>query len=151
MNFDDELLINDKGCPILTELLPIDSVDLFPEHDHIITLSNRVEQLSIEVNTQSLKVEIEKIKRQKFQTTLKHVKRETISTNCVMSLLQHDVALMTEQVGVINNLYASETSVWGLFLIVAFQGCTRCSSQSFPIFPCQLANTLRCRSSSINY
>ena len=87
MNFNDELLINDEWCPILTELLPLDLVDLFPAHNDVIAISNRFEQLSIEVNTQSLWVEIEKIKRQKLRITLKHVKRETISTNCVMSQL----------------------------------------------------------------
>jgi len=39
---------------------------------------------------------------------LKHVKRETIPTNRVMSQLQHDVAILKEQFSVMNNLYASE-------------------------------------------
>ena len=48
---------------------------LFPSTDEVITLSKRIEQLNIDVNTQNLKIEVEKLKRQKLGSTLRQMKK----------------------------------------------------------------------------
>ena len=63
MDINDDILLNNEGCPILPEIAPLDPVDLFPTYHDITAISDCIEKLSIYVNTQSLRVEIEKIKR----------------------------------------------------------------------------------------
>ena len=60
------------------------------------------------MNTQNLKVEVEKLKRQRLRTTLKHMRREDISTQRVLGLFQNDNHIMQEQFSVVNNIHASE-------------------------------------------
>ena len=68
MNVNDELLLNSERH-LLTKMLPLNPTDLFPTQDDMMTLNERIEQLNIEINTQTLRVEIEKLKRQKLGTT----------------------------------------------------------------------------------
>lgn len=77
MNENNKFLYYSDECPLLPELAPFDTVDLFPNNDEVMGLSKMVEQLNIEVNTQNLKVELEKLKHQRLGTTLKRIRRET--------------------------------------------------------------------------
>jgi len=60
---------------LMNEPLPFLSADLFPSTDEVINLSKRIEQLNIDVNTQNLKIEVEKLKRQKLGSTLRQMKK----------------------------------------------------------------------------
>jgi len=62
MNVNDEAFLIDDEYPSLTEMLPLDPMDLIPIPDDVSTLSRQFEQLNIEVNTQNFKVEIEELK-----------------------------------------------------------------------------------------
>ena len=62
MNVNDETLLTDDNYSLLTEMLPLNPMDLFPTPDDVTTLSKQIEPLNLEVNTQNLKVEIEKLK-----------------------------------------------------------------------------------------
>ena len=87
---NDETLLNHDDYLSLTEMLPLDPMDLFPTPYDVTTLSKQVEQLNIEVNTQNLKVEIEKLNRQKLGTTLKRIKKETIPIQRVLAQIRND-------------------------------------------------------------
>jgi len=61
MNVDNALLLNDEGCPIFPEILPISPVDLLPTFCDIAALNEQIEKLSIDINTQSFRVEVERV------------------------------------------------------------------------------------------
>ena len=55
------------------------------------------------LNTQNLKVEMEKLKRQRLGTTLKRIRRETTPVQRILYQIQHDNATMREQFSAVNN------------------------------------------------
>ena len=63
-NFDMDELLND---PLFPE--PV----LFPNTD-LISISQRLEQLSVEVNTQNIRLKLESLKRQRLRRSLKQAK-----------------------------------------------------------------------------
>jgi len=52
----------------MMNIMSFDSADLFLTQYDVMALSKRIEQLDIEVNTQTLRVKIEKSKRQRLGT-----------------------------------------------------------------------------------
>ena len=94
-NFDD--LLN-ESFPIFPEPLPT------PVED-IVQLSQRLDQLSIEVNTMTIKLELEKIKRRRLRKSLKQsndeilaLKNELIRRNQDNIALNEQLALMSQTV-----------------------------------------------------
>ena len=77
-------------------------------------LTTQVEQLNIDIHTQSLRVEVERVKRQKLRATLKRVSREVIPSNHILFQVRHDMAIMQEQVITIRCLYESEIARLGI-------------------------------------
>ena len=70
-NFDMDELLND---PLFLE--PV----LFL-NTNLIFISQRLEQLSVEVNTQNIKLELESLKRQRLRRSLKQAKTEITTLN----------------------------------------------------------------------
>jgi len=74
------------GDPTLPDLLPEEPIydDLFSindlimpvPHPDIAELNRRIELLTVEINTQGLRLEIEKTKRQRLQSSVRQMKRE---------------------------------------------------------------------------
>ena len=62
---NDEVVIDDFDR-LMNESLPLIPVDLFPSTDDMILLNNKIDQLTVDVNTQNLKIELEKFKRLKL-------------------------------------------------------------------------------------
>ena len=60
-----------------------------------LSLNSRLEHLSLEINTQSLRIEVERAKRQKMRASLKQLKQE-ISTPCP------DIAPLRQEISVIH-------------------------------------------------
>jgi len=54
------------------------NLDLFPSSDDISSLTKQIEYLNIEVNTQGLKTEVERLKRHRLGTKLKQMHQTTI-------------------------------------------------------------------------
>jgi len=79
-------LINLTGDPTLPDLLPEDPMlnDLFQIddlptpviHPDITELSRRLDHLSLETNTQGLRIAVERAKRQRLQATIRQVKQD---------------------------------------------------------------------------
>ena len=74
-SFDINNLLDD---PMLLE--PV----LFP-HDDLVLISQRLEQLSIDVNTQSIKLEVETLKRRRLRRSLNQVKSDIASLSQVLA------------------------------------------------------------------
>ena len=67
----NDLIINE--CPLLVEPFQFNPLDLFQSPGDVLSLSKRIEHLSIEVNMQEPKTEIEWLKRRRLSSTLKQV------------------------------------------------------------------------------
>jgi len=84
MNYDN--LINLTSDPILPDLVPeepiydeifkIDDLLMPVPHPDIAELNRRIELLTVEINTQGLRLEIERTKRQRLQSSVRQMKRE---------------------------------------------------------------------------
>ena len=68
------------GGPFSDELFRIDDLLPMPEHPDIITISRQLESLSIENNTQSLQIKIERMKRRQLRPDTTSLKQELIAT-----------------------------------------------------------------------
>jgi len=64
INMHGDVVIDDFDR-LMNESLPLIPVDLFPSTDDMILLNNKIDQLTVDVNTQNLKIELEKLKRRK--------------------------------------------------------------------------------------
>ena len=59
----NEFAFNIKGFPLFPETFPLDPLDLLPPSNEITTLNFQLERLSLDIHTQSLRIEIERAKR----------------------------------------------------------------------------------------
>ena len=78
MLLNENILTDFDDITIFPELLLIDPPNLCPTSNEITSLSFHLEMLPIEVQTQSLRVMIERAKRQKLETHIKKLKRGLI-------------------------------------------------------------------------
>ena len=83
-------------------------MDLCPSSEDVLAFTKQVEHLNLEVNTQGLKVEIGKLKRQRLRTTLKRVKQESIRTQRILLQLKNDNDSLKKQLSNSSNIHASE-------------------------------------------
>ena len=89
IHFED--LINDfNELPIFPEVMPFDPQNRYPVPDEVASLNSRLEQLSIDVHTQSLRVAIKCAKRQILGTMIRKIKSNVISPKKLYSQTQYD-------------------------------------------------------------
>ena len=110
----DDLLLNNDDCSLLNDTFQFNLLELFPSHDDVLSLSKQVEHLSLEINTQGLKVEIERLRRRRLGTTLKQVRHETIPIRNMLTQLQHENSILKEQICTSSNTHASENTRLGM-------------------------------------
>jgi len=65
--------------PMLTNLFPIEASQLVPPPQDLKMITDRLEDLEIASNTQSLRIEVERMKRQKLRASLRQLKHHTPS------------------------------------------------------------------------
>ena len=109
MNIDNELSLNDI-TNFLDESFIYPQVESFPTPNDIITLSKQIENLSLNVNTQGLKLKLEKMRRQKLGATLKRVKQDSIPLHRMVTQLQRDNDILREQFSASDNIHYRETA-----------------------------------------
>ena len=66
MNKSDEILVDDLD-KLMNESLPLIPTNFFPHTDNVTFLNNKIDQLTVNVTTQNLKIELEKLKRRKLE------------------------------------------------------------------------------------
>jgi len=91
-DFDINELLND---PILPE--PV----LYPQDD-LAFLSQRLEQLSVEVNTQNIKLELETLKRRRLWRSMKQVKSEITALSQLIAHQSQEQAILLNQIATIS-------------------------------------------------
>ena len=100
MSYGD-LILNELEFPLFPETFPADPPDLLLPPNEIVSLTAQVERMNIDIHTQSLRIEVERVKKQKLRARLKRIKREDLPTNRILSQVRHDMAVMQEQVSTI--------------------------------------------------
>ena len=90
-----------------------DSVSLFPEplslpSEDLIQLSQRLKQLTIDVNTQNIKVELETLKRQRLRLSIRQIKAEVSILNETIIQQQTENTMLREQLATLNTTIFSE-------------------------------------------
>jgi len=83
----NDVFIYPEECPLLPEISLFDTTDLFSSVDTVNALCKKVEQLSLDVTTHELKIEIKKLKRKRFGTNLKRTRQSTIPVHHVIKQL----------------------------------------------------------------
>lgn len=86
--FNDNFM-NSIGDPILPDFMPeihmfgdplhVDDLTIPIIHPEVAELSHKLEHLTIESNTQGLRLEIEKTKRQRLQSSVRQIKRDLVA------------------------------------------------------------------------
>ena len=100
-NFDDvnfPLFLTD-------ELFLLTNENVFPLNSDITFLNLQLESLNLDICTQSLCIEVEKIKRQKLNVKFKHVKLDLISQRRVIDHLRSEMKLIRESHSTMRILY----------------------------------------------
>ena len=98
----------------MPELIPLENINLFPSYHDIATLSDQIAKLSIDLYTQSLRIEVEKTKRQKLSIIVKRIKHEKTPPDPSLMGIRNDIYVITEQLGAVRNMYESELARIGL-------------------------------------
>ena len=98
--------------PALPDLLPEGSLfdDIFPSenpsvtvtHPDIVALNSRLDHLSLETNTQALRIKVERAKRQRLSATVRQVKQNMLLSCPDIASLKDDVEVMQGNQNAIN-------------------------------------------------
>ena len=86
---------DDLGYHVFPELFSLGPSDMFPPCDEIVSFSPEVERLNIDVNTKFLRVEVERVRRQKLRSKLKRMKPDIIPYHRLIAQIRHDVSIPT--------------------------------------------------------
>ena len=111
---NDDLLLNNEECPSIFDSSQFNPLDIFPSTDDVLSLTKQVEHLSLEVNTQGLKAELERLKRRRLGTTLKRVRQETIPIRKMLAQAQNENTTLKEQVNATSHIHYSEQTRLGV-------------------------------------
>ena len=116
MNFDQSL--NFSVDSTLPDLLPEESLfnDLIYSdvpalaitHPDIATLNRRLDQISLDTNTQSLHIDVEKAKRQRLSETVRRVRQNTLRLCPDVISLKQDVTTIREEQNAVNYYLEAE-------------------------------------------
>jgi len=81
LNNPENMLLSDifpKGS-LTNDIFHLETPFVTPSYSDLVTVNSRLEHLSLEINTQSLRIEVERAKRQKLRASLKQFKQSTLS------------------------------------------------------------------------
>ena len=97
-DFELNDLLND---PMLPE--PV----LFPQND-LVFINQRIEQLSIDVNTQNIKLELETLKRRWLRRSMNQIKNEITALSQLLAHQSQEQAVLRSQIETFSESIASE-------------------------------------------
>ena len=111
-------LLNLTGDPALPDLLPegplfddlfqLDDPTVAVVHPDIVALNQRLDHLSLETNTQGLRIAVERAKRQKLRTTIRQVRQDMLLPCPDIVSLRHDIETMREHQNAVNCQFDGE-------------------------------------------
>jgi len=118
MNENDfENLFHDPLLPDLVpeghaydDLLNMNDFAMFAPHPELTDLTRKFEALTIDSNTHGLRIEIERTKRQRLQTTVKRLKHEFSAACADITILRDEINQLREQQNAVNFQLSNENA-----------------------------------------
>jgi len=118
MNENDFVnLTNDPLLPdlipeghIYDDLLTMNDFPLFAPQPELMDLTRKFESLSIDSNTHGLRIEIERTKRQRLQTTVKRLRHEFSAACADIAILRDEINQLREQQNAVNFQLSNENA-----------------------------------------
>ena len=96
--------------PLPSDLFWIDDLLTPITHPDVVELNRRLDHLSLETNTQGLRISVERAKRQRLQATIRQV-RQDLSTPCPdIAIIRNEMEHMREYQNAINYQLDGETA-----------------------------------------
>ena len=119
--------------PILNDLFQINDLIVPATHPDIVELNRRLDHLSLETNTQRLRIAVERAKRQRLQATIRQVKQD-LSIPCPdIAILKNELEHMREHQNAINYQLDGETARTNTLL---FRSLSRICQILIALVPC---------------
>ena len=88
--------------PIYDELLNANDIDMFMPNPDLMDLTRKLEALTIDANTHSLRVEIERTKRQRLRTMIKRLKHDFTAACADIVIMREEISQLREQQNAVN-------------------------------------------------
>jgi len=114
---DFENLIHDPLLPdlipeghIYDDLLNINDFPMFAPQPELMDLTRKFEALNIDSNTHGLRIEIERTKRQRLQTTVKRLRHEFSAACADIVFLRDEITQLREQQNAVNFQLSNENA-----------------------------------------
>ena len=104
----NDLLPTLDECPRVFDAIQFDPLELFPSSEDINSLTKQIESLNIEVNTQGLRNEVERLKRQPLGVNLKQIRKLTIPMQKTIAHLQQENSKLRQQINTLSEIHHSE-------------------------------------------
>ena len=107
---DTDFLFNDNRFPlfsvniVLPPLITENPLDIFSPHPDILALNSQLEQLNLDIHTQSLRVEVKMAKRQKLRTKPYRIKKELVPENKFINAVTATINQLQESVNTLRQL-----------------------------------------------
>ena len=80
----------------LRDIFPMEPPRSMPSYLDLATLNSQIEHLSLTVNTQSFRIEVERAKRQKMRSTIKQLRQEMNNPCPEIASLKQEVSTIYE-------------------------------------------------------
>ena len=74
----------------------------------LVFINQRLEQLSVEVNTQSIKIELETLKRRRLRRSMKQIKNEITALSQLLAHQSQEQAILRNQIATLSENISSE-------------------------------------------
>ena len=94
--------------PDMTDTMYVETLDLFPTYHGIRKISDQIDKLTIDLNTQHPQVEIERVKRQKMRLIMRQLRNKKTPADPIVDQLRQKVVLLTRKVESITEAYNGE-------------------------------------------
>jgi len=88
--------------PMPNDFLPVDDLLTKMPQPRLTDLNDKINSLTIDANTHNLRIEIERSKRQRLQTTVKQLRRDITLANDDIAFLKNELAQLRDQQNIVN-------------------------------------------------
>jgi len=134
MNLNDDGILPDLLPEDLTfnDLLPVDGLAMPAPYPDFAEWGRKIDNLIIECNTLNLRLEVEKSKRQRLQSTVRQLKRDTIAPYPDLTTIQRDLDRFKEQQNTANYVLDGENAFRSISSICQFLTIMMTGASSYP-------------------
>ena len=130
---DNNILTDIDEMPFFCEMIPSDPPNICPMPNEMIALNKQLDKFSIDINTQSLRIGIERAKRRKLGSVLKRVRKELVSLNHSSDQVPSNITNLHRRISDLQQEYDHKIAQLST---VAYQSLTRVHHLLTTFTPC---------------